>query len=112
MYGPKDNTNPASSASDVTVRLARPEDAPALQGLAALDSTSAPAGPAVVAEVGGRLVAALPLGGGPAIADPFHRTAALVQILELRAGHLRAAAPARSGLRRRARGLARAVLAH
>ena len=35
------------------------------------------------------MVAALPIDGSSAIADPFRRTAALVQMLELRAGQLR-----------------------
>ena len=38
-----------------------------------------------------------PLAGGPAIADPFHRTAALVQMLELRAQQLRVSAKVAPG---------------
>ena len=75
--------------SDITVRLAASSDFAALHTLAALDSARVPEGELVVAETGGRIVAALPLDGGPAIADPFHRTAALVQMLELRAKQLR-----------------------
>ena len=90
---------------DVTVRLARTSDARQLFSLAALDSASAPQGDVVVAESGGRIVAALPLAGGPAIADPFLRTAALVQMLELRARQLRAAAPAAAGAGERMRTL-------
>jgi len=48
----------------------------------------------LVAEVDGELRAAVPLLGGAAIADPFHRTSELVTILEARAQQLAdAAAP-------------------
>ena len=40
------------------------------------------------AAVGGVPIAALPLDGGPAIADPFKRTVELVSLLELRAAQL------------------------
>lgn len=80
---------PAPSQSGVTVRLAGDPDSPALVRLAALDSAPVPAGPTVVAVVDGELIAALPVDRGTAIADPFHRTGALVQMLELRAGQLR-----------------------
>jgi hypothetical protein len=56
-----------------------------------------------VAEIDERMVAALPLRGGRAIADPFHRTAALVQMLELRAGQLREAQGRSQPARRLAR---------
>jgi hypothetical protein len=75
--------------SDITVRLAVPSDSSRLRTLAALDSARLPEGELVVAETGGQIVAALPLSGGAAIADPFHRTAAIVQMLELRAAQLR-----------------------
>jgi hypothetical protein len=82
----------------MTIRRARPADRAALVRLAQLDSTVAPSGTAVlVAELGDELVAALPLGGGPPIADPFRRTAEIVATLEARAA---AFAPAK----RRSRG--------
>jgi hypothetical protein len=83
-------SNHTTHTPDVTVRLARSSDTRQLFSLAALDSASVPQGDVVVAESEGRIVAALPLAGGPAIADPFHRTIALVQMLELRARQLRA----------------------
>ncbi|HYI36457.1 MAG TPA: hypothetical protein VEX39_07625 [Thermoleophilaceae bacterium] len=83
-------SNHTTHTPDVTVRLARSSDTRQLFSLAALDSASLPQGELVVAESEGRIVAALPVAGGPAIADPFHRTAALVQMLELRAQQLRA----------------------
>ena len=86
-------SNHIAHTPDVTVRLARSSDTRQLFSLAALDSASVPQGEVVVAESEGRIVAALPLDGGPALADPFHRTAALVQMLELRAQQLRAGTP-------------------
>jgi hypothetical protein len=93
---PLTGTRGAAAGGDpaVTVRPASPGDAPALAGLAALDSGAPPSGPALVAEVGGELWAALPLEGGRAIADPFRATADVVALLHLRASHLRGAAPA------------------
>jgi hypothetical protein len=75
--------------SQLTVRLATPGDTRDLECLAQLDSGSAPTGPTLLAEVDGELVAALPLDGGRAIADPFRRTAELVGLLELRKAQLR-----------------------
>ena len=73
----------------VTLRYASAADGGALQQLARLDCGPAPAGPALVAEIDGRLRAALPLDGGPAIADPRHNGLDLVELLRLRAVQLR-----------------------
>lgn len=81
-----------TSTAGVTVRAATPADGAAIAALAAVDSASAPAGTVIVAEVGRRLVAALAVEGGRAVADPFMRTAALVEMLDLRAAQLRRAA--------------------
>ena len=75
----------------VTVRVDEPGDREALRLLAALDSQRLPSGPTLVAEVNHELVAALPLNGGKALADPFKPTAHLVAMLKLRARQLRAA---------------------
>jgi hypothetical protein len=72
----------------VWVRLAGPADVPALLDLAELESRHAPVGPVLVAEVGGRVLAALPLADGEPLADPFRRTADLVEMLRLRAAQL------------------------
>lgn len=72
----------------VTLRYAGAADASALRRLAELDSASAPQGAALVAEVDGRLRAALPLDGGVPIADPLHRGAELIELLRVRAGQL------------------------
>jgi hypothetical protein len=77
------------AAAAVTVRFATPQDAAALRRLAVLDSRSVPMGAALVAEADGELLAALPLGEGSALADPFRPTAELLHLLELRAAQLR-----------------------
>ncbi|HYZ81059.1 MAG TPA: hypothetical protein VE571_07310 [Solirubrobacteraceae bacterium] len=73
----------------VTLRYASAADARGLARLASLDDGCAPTGPALVAEVDGRLRAALPLDGGRAIADPHHDGLDLVELLRLRAVQLR-----------------------
>ena len=92
------------SAEPVLLRLSSVRDDEALTRLAALEGRPAPKGQHVVAEVGGVVVAALPLGAGPAIADPFRRTAQLMPLLELRAKQLADDRP-----RRRSRAVLRAV---
>src|SRR6187431_962229 len=92
---------------NITVRRSTSGDESALARLAALDSASPPRGPALVAEADSRVLAALPLGSGRAIADPFEPTAELVQLLELRRAQIEAAdreAPRRRGLRSLFRG--------
>ncbi|HKP21685.1 MAG TPA: hypothetical protein VJT68_09220 [Thermoleophilaceae bacterium] len=75
----------------MTVRRSTSGDASALARLAALDSARPPRGPALIAEADSRMLAALPLGAGRPIADPFERTAGLVQLLELRRSQIEAA---------------------
>jgi hypothetical protein len=92
---------------NVTVRQSHTADERALARLAALDSSSPPRGPALIAEADSRMLAALPLGSGRAIADPFEPTAELVTLLELRRSQIEAADSAltgRRGLRRLLRG--------
>lgn len=93
MFRRSTETNDAPTVRDVTVRMADREDVRALRRLAELDSAIAPTGPVVVAQTGGEILAAIPVAGGPAIADPFRRTAALVEMLELRARQLRPQLP-------------------
>ena len=89
-------------AAPLTIRMALPADAAALDRLAQLDSASPPEAKAMlVAEVGGELRAALPLGGGRVLADPFERTAALVAMLAERSRQLEAPASRRPRLRPR-----------
>jgi hypothetical protein len=79
------------AADAVVIRSSSEADSGRLQRLAVLDSAPAPDGPMLVAERDGVLVAAVPVGGGRAIADPFEPTAGLVRLLELRRTHLRPA---------------------
>ena len=73
------------TTADITIRPAYADDQVAVRRLAALDSATVPPGPLLLAEVGGALRAAISLRDGRSIADPFERTAELVEVLELRA---------------------------
>ena len=75
----------------VTLRWAAAGDRERLRHLAALEDAPPPAGAALVAEVDGRLGAALPLDGSPPLADPFHRGSDLIELLRLRAAQLKRA---------------------
>jgi hypothetical protein len=74
---------------NVIVRRSTSADQGALARLAALDSASPPRGPALVAEADSHILAALPLGAGRPIADPFQPTAGVAQLIALRAEQLR-----------------------
>src|ERR671924_2215084 len=97
---------------NVTVRPSQPADESGLARLAALDSARPLRGPALVAMADERILAALPLGSGRPIADPFEPTAELVALLELRRAQMERAD--RSGDRRARgiRGLLRGRLSH
>jgi hypothetical protein len=82
----------------LTIRRADLADLAALDRLAALDSAPAPTGDHLVAEVGGELWAALEIGSGRVIADPFRPSGELVELLRLHA---------RGSARRPARALGR-----
>jgi hypothetical protein len=69
----------------LVIRPAYPDDHATLARLAALDSRRPLAGPALVAERDGRILAALSPADGRAIADPFAPTADLVALLRLHA---------------------------
>jgi hypothetical protein len=86
---------PVADTRDVELRLCRIADDPQLERLAALAERPLPSGRLVIAASGGQIVAALPLAGGPALRDPFARTAHLMPLLELRATQLRDPEPRR-----------------
>ena len=71
--------------SHTCIRMADVADIPALQRVAERDSRQLPEGELLVALVAGEIRAALSLGSGESIADPFHPTAALVELLGLHA---------------------------
>ena len=75
--------------ASITIRPAYADDDVAVRRLAILDSAEIPAGPLLLAEVDGELRAALSLGDGTAIADPFAPTAELVALLRVRASQRR-----------------------
>jgi hypothetical protein len=83
--------------TDLTIRPAGPEDAGALDLLAALDSSRVPAGPLLLAEVDGALWAAVAVHGGRAIADPFRPSGLLVELLRARARASSSASPRGGG---------------
>ena len=72
----------------ITVRRDDQRDLAALRYLAELDSAPELAEPILVAEAGGEPRAALSLADGAAIADPFHPTADMVELLRLHASQL------------------------
>jgi hypothetical protein len=71
------------------MREARADDHDGLERLAALDGGKVQSGRMLLGEFDGELVAAMPIAGGPAIADPFKATSAFVSLLGFRAAQLR-----------------------
>jgi hypothetical protein len=69
----------------ITITHSTSADSEDVWRLALLDDRRAPAGPALLAYVDGELRAAVGLVDGQAIADPFHPTAELVEILRFQA---------------------------
>ena len=76
--------------ASVLIRRAKAEDEPAIARLAALDERpELPRGERLIGELGGRVVAALEVCSGRAVADPFAPTSAIVELLGLRAAQVR-----------------------
>lgn len=70
----------------ITIRHSTEVDRADLLRLAQLDDTEAPEGESLLAYAGEELVAAVPLSSrGAAVADPFHLTNDVVELLRLRA---------------------------
>ena len=84
----RDRDEKQSPNSNITIRRFAERDIDAIQRLAELDEKPVPTGGVLVAERAGELVAALPLDGGNALADPFKRTADVVALLQARANQL------------------------
>ena len=78
------------SMNTLTIRSATASDAVALDRLAQLDSRELPAAPHLLAESGGRVIAAVSTRDGDAIADPFERSSDAVALLRRRARQLNA----------------------
>jgi hypothetical protein len=77
--------------AEISIRHASPADTPALESLARLADRRAPAGPVLVAEADGEIVAAIG-GDGGVVTNPFLVTLDLVELLRVRASQLHAAA--------------------
>jgi hypothetical protein len=71
--------------ASLTIRFATPDDEPALDRLAQLDSSRAPRGAVMVAEVNGELWAALSLDDSHAVSDPFRSSAEALWMVAERA---------------------------
>jgi hypothetical protein len=80
-FGAVSSLPTAPHLDGVLLRIARPDDDADLIRVAALDSARPLAGPALVAEENGVVVAALCLSTGRAIADPFVPSEHLVELL-------------------------------
>jgi len=76
------------SYRDVTIRRAGLADEAELTALAALDDAPPLAGETLLAEVDGGVWAALSLGDGRVVSDPFRPAAEARALLALRAAHL------------------------
>jgi hypothetical protein len=74
----------------ITIRRLGAEDAAAVTRLAQRDTARAPSGELIGAELDGHLVAAISTTTGEAIADPFRRTAEIVEMLRVRLSQLNA----------------------
>jgi hypothetical protein len=84
----KDTLLPAPTeipTAGVTIRRLGADDAADVAQLAQLDSTRAPSGALLGADLNGSLVAAISIATGEVIADPFRRTAEIADVLRLRA---------------------------
>src|SRR3954452_4823970 len=94
---------PVPSSAAVEIRHARPDELDALATLAQLDSSRAPRGDVLVADVGGELWAAVSIDDGHAVADPFRPSGELTFRLSERARQLHLASRRVRGSRARAR---------
>jgi hypothetical protein len=79
---------PVAAERSVTIRFGGPADQRQLARLAELDSATPPAQPVLLAEVDGQIRAVLALTDGTVVADPFHPTTDLIDLLRARARHL------------------------
>jgi hypothetical protein len=75
----------APTIADATIRYAHPDEADALTTLAQLDSSRAPRGVVLVADVNGELWAAVSVDDGHTVANPFRPSGELAFRLSERA---------------------------
>jgi hypothetical protein len=86
QHSEADRHRRASWGVPVTLRLAEPADHPALERLAALDSSAVSRGPHLVAVRDGAIEAAISLRTHELHANPFRRTAECCELLRCSAG--------------------------
>lgn len=79
---------PPELPEPVAIRHAADEDSARIRTLAHLDDRRLPAGPYLVGELAGEIVAAISLSTGEVVADPFRRTAQAADMLRLRAAQI------------------------
>ncbi len=72
-------------SDQITITHSTEADEATVRRLAALDDRRPPHGPALLAYVDGELRAAVGLLDGQAVADPFHRSLDIVELLRLQA---------------------------
>lgn len=76
------------SGAVISIRIAGRDEAAAIERLAELSERPVPLGRSLVAEVDGRVRAALPLADGTLLSDPFEPSVEICQLLHLRAAQL------------------------
>jgi hypothetical protein len=82
---------PHAPGKSLKIRFASPDDAVALERLAHLDSSRAPRGVVLLAQVDGELWAAVSLDDGHLVADPWRPSGELAFLLSQRARSVRRA---------------------
>ena len=87
-FAPQPAAAPRELPEPVLVRNATAADERRIRVLARLDDRRYPAGPHLVAELSGEIVAALSLASGSVVADPFRRTREASDLLRLRAAQI------------------------
>jgi hypothetical protein len=98
-----------SELESITIRRAGDADLPELDRLAGLESTRLPGDEFLIAEVDGEARAAIGIHSGTLVADPFHRTSGVAELLRLRVERIREAGPPRPPTRRLRRRLETAL---
>jgi hypothetical protein len=85
----RDRSAAGADPGPLLIRRAADADEPALARLAALDERELPCGERLIALLAGRPVAAIEVGSGFTVADPFVPTHQIVELLGLRAAQVR-----------------------
>src|SRR5947208_2879318 len=91
-----DRRRAASWMSEISLSLAGGSDSAALDRLAILDERPLPPAPHLLARRDGEACAALSLTTGEVVADPFRRTADVVELLRCHAAVARGPRPRRT----------------